>query len=107
MVVLVPARAIWVVKRILDPEGRNVGGSHIVLLLEPGRKLVERIWDDGAREVQEGGRWVFLGRAGPVVVVVVIHGGQRVRAGQRGEALYLSDSGSGQLSLLLCGPPMP
>lgn len=101
----VPTRAVWIVKRILDPESRNVGGSHVILLLEPGRELAQRIWDDGARE--QGGRYVFVGAAGVVVVVVLIHCGEGMGAGQGGEVLYLSGSGSGRLSWLLCGFPMP
>lgn len=103
--ILVPTRAVWVVKRIFDPEGGNVGGGHVAFLLEPGRELAQRIWDDGARE--EGGRGVFLGATGAVVVVVRIHGGERVRACRGGEVLYLSGSGSGRLSWLLCGFPTP
>jgi hypothetical protein len=50
MMVLVPARAVGVVKRKLDPEGGNVGGSHLALLLEPDWELSQRIWDYRARE---------------------------------------------------------
>jgi hypothetical protein len=47
------------VKRIPDPEGGYVGGGHVAFLLEPGRKLSQRIWDDGAREVELGRGGVF------------------------------------------------
>lgn len=89
----VPTRAIWTVKRVLDPEGGNVGGSHVGFFLEPGRELAQRIWDDGAGE--EGGG-VFMGTVGAVVVVVWVHCGQRVCA-WRGEVLHLSGSGSRRL----------
>ena len=71
MVILVRTRAVWIVKRILDPEGGNVRGGHVAFLPEPGRELAQRIWDDGAGG--EGGRGVFLGTAGAVVVVARIH----------------------------------
>lgn len=102
MVIPVPTRAVWIVKRILDPEGGNIGGSHLALLLEPGRELAQGIWDDGAREQD-----VFLGVVGAVVVVVRIHCVEEMGAGQGGEVLYLSGSGGGRLSWLLCGLPMP
>lgn len=59
MAVLVPTGPIWIVKRIPDPEGGYVGGGHVAFLLEPGRKLSQRIWDDGAREVELGRGGVF------------------------------------------------
>lgn len=101
----VPTGAVWIVKRVLDSEGGDVGGGHLALLLEPGGELAQGIWDDRARE--QGGGDVFLGAVGAVVVVVWIHWEEGMRAGQGGKVLHLSGSGSGRLSSLLCGFPMP
>ena len=97
--IFVPTGPIWIVNRILDPEGGGVGGSHFVLPLEPGGELAQGIWDNGTREGE-----VFLRALWAVVVVVLVHCGEGVRAGQLGgRGGYESGSGS----LLLSGFPMP
>lgn len=99
MVILVPARAFRIVKRIPYSEGRDVCSGHVALLLEPGWELTKRVGHD---RVEEKG-----GERG--VVVLCVDG---VHCGEGVSAVVVEPGGTGLvrgsgLGSLLRGFTMP